>query len=74
MKKKKEPEAYLGGRPKYDKLEDPKKVFLNHVQNQANRMAELLGESQGEQYVKDALKEWPHLIKRELERFGKRKA
>ncbi|MVZ60530.1 hypothetical protein [Sphingobacterium humi] len=53
---------------------DPNKATLNHIQQQAQKMAELLGEKQGENYIKDTLKEWPHLIKGELEKFGKRKA
>ena len=50
---------------------EPNKSFLNHLQTQANKMSELLGEKNGEQLIKDTLKEWPHLIKRELEIFKK---
>ncbi|MCT1525732.1 hypothetical protein [Sphingobacterium hotanense] len=72
--KKKKLEDYRQGIQTNKRLSDPNKAFLNHVHNQANKMAELLGEKQGEQYIKDAIKEWPHLIKSELEIFSKRKA
>lgn len=72
--KKKKLEDYRQGNQTNKRLSDPNKAFLNHVQNQANKMAELLGEKKGEQYIKDALKEWPHLVKSELEIFSKRKA
>lgn len=72
--KKKKTEDYRQGNHANKRLSDPNKAFLNHVQTQASKMAELMGEKHGEQYIKDALKEWPHLIKSELEIFGKRKA
>lgn len=55
------------------RINDPNKSFLNHAQNQASTMAELLGEAKGEQYLKDILNDWPHLVKGELDIFKKRK-
>ena len=72
--KKKKTEDNRQGNQLNNRLSGPNKTFLNHVQNQANKMAELMGEKHGEQYIKDAIKEWPHLIKSELEIFSKRKA
>lgn len=50
---------------------DPNKKFLDHVQLQARKMAELLGIESGRNYIKDTLKDYPHLIKAEIEIFDK---
>ncbi|MGN5953161.1 hypothetical protein ACP6L2_00965 [Sphingobacterium lactis] len=50
---------------------DPNKKFLDHVQLQAKKMAELLGKESGRNYIKDTLKDYPHLIKTEIEIFDK---
>ncbi|QBR13257.1 hypothetical protein [Sphingobacterium sp. CZ-2] len=52
---------------------DPNKKFLQHVQDQAQKMAEVLGKKNGEQFIKDALKDYPHLLPFELEKFTKQK-
>ncbi len=52
---------------------DPNKKFLQHVQEQAHKMAEVLGKKNGEQFIKDALKDYPHLLPFELEKFIKGK-
>lgn len=49
---------------------DPNKKSLEHIQNQARMMAEVLGVSQGERYIKEALKDFDHLIKGELKKFN----
>lgn len=67
--KKKEPKQNQKGISIKSRIREPNKSFLNHLQVQANKMCELLGEKQGEQFIKDSLKEWPHLIKKELEIF-----
>lgn len=54
-------------------LKEPNKKYLNYLQVQANKMSELLGEKQGEQFMKDSLKDWPRLLERELKTFKKSK-
>lgn len=54
-------------------FKEPNKKFLKHLQAQANKMSELLGEKQGEQFMKDSLKEWPRLLERELKILKKSK-
>lgn len=53
------------------RISDPNKKFLDHVQLQARKMAELLGKESGRNYIKDTLKDYPHLIKAEIEIFDK---
>lgn len=54
-------------------FKEPNKKFLKHLQAQVNKMSELLGEKQGEQFMKDSLKEWPRLLERELKILKKSK-
>ncbi len=51
---------------------EPNKSFLDHTQLQASKMAELLGEAKGEQYIRETLAAWPRLIPTELSIFSKR--
>jgi len=59
--------------PSYRKFKKPNKKFLLRVHEQASKMAELMGEIHGVQYLKDALKDCPQVIDSEVVVFSKRK-
>lgn len=69
MKRKKEP--YLQGKPSTEKLDEPSEAYVRHVRNQAEKLRCTLDSSQGEAYIKDALKEWVEVMEIELERYRK---
>lgn len=69
--KRKEQEPYLQGKPSTEKLDEPNEAYVRHVRNQAEKLRSILDSSQGEAYIKDALKEWVELMESELERYRK---
>ncbi|MVZ65053.1 hypothetical protein GQF61_04260 [Sphingobacterium sp. DK4209] len=68
--KKKSQKANLGNQADVERVREPNRAYLNHVQMQARKMAELMGPKLGQQYIKDALKDWPKLLLVELKKFG----
>ncbi len=67
--KKKTQKANVGNRADVQGVREPNRAYLNHVQQQAKKMAELMGPKLGQQYIKDALKDWPKLLVVELKKF-----